>query len=152
MRPTDNAVMTALRFWQDAREEGTEDAWDICRIQLDAVAYSLMDEHANAADREYFLELRNAVQDVIVGLLEQRTGFQRWLRSHYHIVEEVMAENRHKVVANAEDDTEQGIQINKALYARFLEWLATPPKRREPDTNRQAEARAINAENRRAIG
>lgn len=150
--PSESASSTVLRFWQDAREEGTEQAWMDFFNQMDALAHYLMHDQANSADRLYFLAMRDAALDMIDVLQAQRTSFQQWLRNHKHVIGEAVAEQMLRVIANVEDDAEQGYQINKALYARFLESLAKGPSKPEPDTGRIREARAINAENRRAHG
>ncbi len=153
MKPSDNAIKTALRFWQDAREEGTEWAWHECWLALDAIVYLHCDESMSATDREYFIELRNAARDMQAICREHRTGFQKWLKIHYYVAfDDFMVAHKDAISANAEDDTEQGIYINKWLYQRYLDWLEAPPKKPAPDTEQTAEIRAINEENRRAHG
>ena len=82
-----------------------------------------------------------------------RTPFDAWLRERPYLVHEVIGDmDPRSIIANCDDELAQGTMINKALYERYLEWLAEGPSRPEPDTERMREARAINAENRRAIG
>ncbi len=153
MRPSDNAIKTALRFWQDAREDGTEHAWHECWLALDAIVYLHCDESMSATDREYFIELRNATRDAQAICREHRTGFQKWLKNHHDVAfDNFMAEHKDEIIASAEDDTEQGININKWLYKRFMDWLAKRPKKPAPDTEQTAQIRALNEENRRAHG
>lgn len=64
MRPSDNAIRTALFIWQWTRNEDTKEAWHECWIALDAIFYFLCHDEANPVDREYFLELRNAAFDM----------------------------------------------------------------------------------------
>jgi hypothetical protein len=81
-----------------------------------------------------------------------RVPFDIFIRDHDYIIGEVVAEIKRRIVANVEDDAEQGYQLNKALYAAYLEWLATPPESKMIDTDRADDARGINRETRGIYG
>lgn len=65
MRPSDNAVRTALNIWRLTRYEDTKEAWHECWIAMDAIFYFHCHEQANPVDRAYFLEMRNAAFDMM---------------------------------------------------------------------------------------
>lgn len=77
-------------------------------------------------------------------------NIEQWMQENPELVYEELGDlSVSKLARLIDDDIDLGIYIHEQIVKRYEYEMACRDIPREPDTERMAEARAINAENRR---